>query len=101
MRKKHEQSPLTHAGVWQAIDRLAEKHGMSVSALARRAGLNATTFNKSKRTSKEGKPRWPSTETVAKVLEATGETFAEFVVLVGSAGCAPTRSEDSATAHTE
>ena len=101
MRKKHEQPPLTHAGVWQAIDRLAEKHGMSTSALARRAGLDPTTFNKSKRTSKEGKPRWPSTETVAKVLEATGETFAEFVVLTGSAGRAPSRSEDSAMAHTE
>ncbi len=86
MRGKHAQPPLTHAGVWQAIDRLAEKHGMSTSALARRAGLDPTTFNKSKRTSKEGKLHWPSTETVAKVLEATGETFAEFVVLTASAG---------------
>jgi phage repressor protein C with HTH and peptisase S24 domain len=101
MRRKHAQPPLTHAGIWQAIDRLAEKHGMSASALARRAGLDSTTFIKSKRTSKEGKPRWPSTETVAKVLGATGETFAEFVVLASSAGCAPSRSEDSAMAHTE
>ncbi len=86
MRGKHAPPPLTLAGVWQAIDRLAEKHGMSTSALARRAGLDPTTFNKSKRTSKEGKPRWPSTETVAKLLEATGETFAEFVVLTDSGG---------------
>ncbi len=86
MRRERAQPPLTHAGVWQAIDRLAEKHGMSASGLARRAGLDPTSFNKSKRTSKDGKPRWPSTETVAKVLEATGETFAEFVVLTDSGG---------------
>ena len=86
MRGKHAQPPLTHAGVWQAIDRLAEKHDISTSALARLAGLDPTTFNKSKRITKEGKQRWPSTETVAKVLEATGETFAEFVVLTGSEG---------------
>ncbi len=84
MRRKRTQPPLTHAGVWQAIDRLAEKHGMSASALARRAGLDATTFNMSKRTTNKGKQRWPSTETIAKVLEATSETFAEFVVLTGS-----------------
>ncbi len=90
MRRK---PPLTHADVWRGIDRLAEKHGMSASALARRAGLDATTFNMSKRTTREGKNRWPSTETIAKVLEATGETFAEFVVLTGS--------EDSAMTHTE
>jgi phage repressor protein C with HTH and peptisase S24 domain len=86
MRRKRAQPPLTHAGIWQAIDRLAEKHGMSASALARRAGLNPNTFNKNKRTSREGKLHWPTTETVAKVLEATDETFAEFVVLTGSAG---------------
>ncbi len=93
MRRKRTQPPLTHADVWRAIDRIAEKHGMSASALARRAGLDPTTFNKSKRTTKKGKQRWPSTETIAKVLEATGETFAEFVVLTGS--------EDSAMTHTE
>ncbi len=101
MRRKRAQPPLTHAGVWQAIDRLAEKYGMSASALARQAGLDPTTFNKSKRTSKKGKLSWPSTETVAKVLEATGETFAEFVALTGRARRAPSRSEDSAMAHTE
>ncbi len=84
MSRKRTQSLLTHADVWRAIDRIAEKHGMSASGLARRAGLDATTFNMSKRTTREGKNRWPSTETIAKVLEATGETFAEFVVLTGS-----------------
>ncbi|RDD61059.1 LexA family transcriptional regulator [Ferruginivarius sediminum] len=74
---------LRHGDVWQAIDRLAEKYGTSPSGLARRAGLDPTTFNKSKRETAEGKLRWPSTESIAKVLSATGASLAEFVSLVG------------------
>ncbi len=74
---------LKHADVWRAIDRLAAKHGMSVSGLARRSGLDPTTFNKSKRITKEGKQRWPGTESVSKVLAATGDSFAELVALMG------------------
>ena len=70
---------LRHADIWRAIDRLATKHGMSASGLARRSGLDPTTFNKSKRITKEGKQRWPSTESVSKVLAATGDAIAEFV----------------------
>jgi len=69
---------LQHGDVWRAIDRLAAKNGMSPSGLARRAGLDPTTFNKSKRTTKEGKKRWPSTESLAKVLAATGASLADF-----------------------
>jgi phage repressor protein C with HTH and peptisase S24 domain len=74
---------LSHTGVWSAIDALAARYGLSASGLARRAGLDPTTFNKSKRISREGKPRWPSTESVSKVLEATGSTLGEFVTLIG------------------
>ena len=74
---------LKHADVWRAIDRLAAKHGMSASGLARRSGLDPTTFNKSKRITKEGKQRWPSTESVSKVLAATGDSLAEFVAQMG------------------
>ncbi len=70
---------LKHADIWRAIDRLAAKHGLTASGLARRSGLDPTTFNKSKRISKEGKQRWPSTETVSKILAATGDSLAEFV----------------------
>jgi phage repressor protein C with HTH and peptisase S24 domain len=70
---------LKHADVWRAIDRLAKEHGYSPSGLARRAGLDPTTFNKSKRTTREGKLRWPSTESVAKVLAATNANLMEFV----------------------
>lgn len=70
---------LSHAGIWAAIDRLAARHGLSASGLARRAGLDPTTFNRSKRIAADGRPRWPSTESIAKVLEVTGEHLARLV----------------------
>lgn len=70
---------LRHADIWQAIDRLAAEHGFSPSGLARRAGLDPTTFNKSKRLARDGRPRWPSTESLAKILEAVGASPAAFV----------------------
>ena len=73
---------LKHADVWKAIDRLAREYGFSTSGLARQSGLDPTTFNKSKRITREGKLRWPSTESVAKVLTATGANLAEFVSYV-------------------
>jgi phage repressor protein C with HTH and peptisase S24 domain len=55
---------------------------ISPSGLARRAGLDPTAFNKSKRVTGEGRPRWPTTESIAKVLEATGASFEDFTQLV-------------------
>ena len=77
---------LTHDQIWAAIDALAQRHGLSPSGLAKLAGLDPTTFNKSKRESANGKLRWPSTESIAKVLAATGATLDEFVSLVSRAG---------------
>lgn len=74
---------LKHSEIWRAIDKLALKYGMSPSGLARRSGLDPTTFNKSKRITKENKERWPSTESIAKILNATGASLPEFVRLVG------------------
>jgi phage repressor protein C with HTH and peptisase S24 domain len=82
---------LRHKDIWRAIDRLAEKHGLSPSGLARRSGLDPTTFNKSKRTAPGGKARWPSTESVAKILESTGESLPTFVGLIGERGRPPRR----------
>jgi phage repressor protein C with HTH and peptisase S24 domain len=76
---------LTHAQVWSAIDRLAARAGLSASGLARRAGLDPTTFNKSKRITPDGRARWPSTESVAKSLDATSVSFDDFVSLVSDA----------------
>lgn len=73
---------LTHKGIWQAIDRLAAKYARSPSGLARKAGLDPTTFNRSKRVSHEGKPRWPSTESVSKLLAATGADLREFIEMI-------------------
>ncbi len=74
---------LTHAQIWNALDRLAERAELSASALAKRAGLDPTTFNRSKRITPDGRPRWPSTESVAKALTATGTTMDAFVKLIG------------------
>ncbi len=73
---------LTHSQVWGAIDALAARYGMTASGLAKKSGLDATTFNKSKRSTPKGRLRWPSTESVAKVLEATGASLDEFLNLV-------------------
>lgn len=72
----------SHKDVWEAIDRLAANHDLSASGLARRAGLDSTTFNKSKRFAADGRARWPSTESLAKVMEATGSTLDEFMGLI-------------------
>jgi orotate phosphoribosyltransferase len=73
---------LSHEDVWTAIDRLAQTFGYSPSGLAKQAGLDPTSFNKSKRMSPDGKPRWPSTESLAKILAVTGATMSEFIGLI-------------------
>jgi phage repressor protein C with HTH and peptisase S24 domain len=83
---------LTHAQVWSAIDRLAARAGLSASGLARRAGLDPTTFNKSKRVTPQGRARWPSTESIAKALTATGTPFDIFVALIEQSTGAATRA---------
>ncbi|MCA3629110.1 MAG: helix-turn-helix transcriptional regulator [Methylobacterium sp.] len=75
---------LTHSQIWTAIDTLAQRHGLTPSALAKRAGLDATTFNRSKRQGADGHPRWPSTESIAKILAATGVGVDEFLAIVTS-----------------
>lgn len=73
---------LSHDRIWAAIDALAERYGLSASGLARKAGLDATSFNRSKRTSPDGRDRWPSTESISKILRATGASLDEFMKLV-------------------
>ena len=76
---------MKHEDVWRAIDTLAAENGLSASGLAKRSGLDATTFNPSKRTMPDGRARWPSTESVAKVLDATGASLESFTSLVSGA----------------
>ena len=85
---------LTHKAIWRGIDLLAETNRLSASGLAKRAGLDPTTFNKSKRTTNQGKSRWPSTESLSKILDATGTSMSDFVALIDESGegrPAPTR----------
>ena len=72
---------LSHTRIWSAIDRLAERNDLTASGLARRAGLDPTTFNKSKRAAADGRPRWPSTESIAKILDATRTEIGAFLGL--------------------
>ncbi len=72
----------SHADIWRALDALASAHGLSTSGLAKRAGLDPTSFNRSKRITANGRPRWPSTESLAKVLECTGTSLEDFACLV-------------------
>ncbi|MBP6011253.1 MAG: helix-turn-helix transcriptional regulator [Alphaproteobacteria bacterium] len=77
---------LSHKQIWGAIDALAARHGHSSSGLARAAGLDPTTFNKSKRLGPEGRLRWPSTESLSKILQVTGASLDDFVSLVSRGG---------------
>lgn len=74
---------LSHTQLWSAIDALAERLNTTPSGLARLAGLDSTSFNKSKRLSTDvpPRPRWPSTESLAKLLTATQISLSEFARL--------------------
>jgi phage repressor protein C with HTH and peptisase S24 domain len=88
---------LSHDRVWAAIDALAERYSLSASGLAKRAGLDSTAFNKSKRLSSDGRPRWPSTESLAKIIEATGASLDEFTGLIEGR---PGTGNGASTGHT-
>ena len=73
---------MTHADIWLAIDKMASDHRMTCSAMARVSGLSATAFNKSKRETKEGKARWVSMQSLAKVLNAMNQPMGYFAAIV-------------------
>lgn len=72
---------LSHEAVWGALDTLAHQHQLTPSGLARRAGLDPTSFNKSKRSSADGRPRWPSTESLSKVMDCLSISFSQFATM--------------------
>ena len=73
---------MRHKDIWRGLDLLAERNGLSASGLAKLAGLDPTSFNKSKRKSRDGRPRWPSTESVSRALDAVGLGFDDFASLI-------------------
>ncbi len=76
---------MKHEDIWRALDTLAAEYGLSASGLAKRSGLDPTTFNPSKRRMPDGRARWPSTESISKVLDATGASLEAFTALVSGA----------------
>jgi len=81
---------LTHKQVWNAIDTIAERYGYSASGLAKRSGLDPTSFNPSKRNGPDGRPRWPTMESISRLLQASGATVEEFSdLLTGRRGQPP------------
>ena len=96
---------MRHDDIWRAIDTLAAENGLSSSGLARKAGLDPTSFNLSKRRATDGRLRWPSSESLAKILAATGARLEDFTALVSGARAVPesrtrTRTATSVTAMT-
>ena len=84
----------SHKQVWAAIDTIAERYGFSASGLAKKSGLDPTSFNPSKRNGPDGRPRWPTTESIANLLEAAGATVEEFAdLLSGRKGQPPRRKQ--------
>ncbi len=75
---------LSHQQVWAAIDALAEANRLTPSGLARRSGLDPTSFNKSKRITNSNRLRWPSTESISKALAATNTSLNQFVSFIQS-----------------
>ena len=84
----------SHKQVWAAIDTIAERYGFSASGLAKKSGLDPTSFNPSKRNGPDGRPRWPTTESIANLLEAAGASVEEFSdLLSGRKGQPPKRKQ--------
>jgi phage repressor protein C with HTH and peptisase S24 domain len=81
----------THKQVWNAIDVIAERYGFSASGLAKKAGLDPTSFNPSKRNGPDGRPRWPTMESIARVLNASGAPVEEFMELLMGRKGAPAK----------
>src|ERR1700681_4863086 len=73
---------MKHEDIWRAIDALAVENGLSASGLAKKSGLDPTTFNKSKRRTTDGHERWAGTKSVSKILNATGASLEAFTALI-------------------
>ena len=81
---------LTHAQLWKGLDALAARQGLTPSALARAAGLDPTSFNRSKRfgPGEPPRPRWPSTESLTLALDVAGVSLGDFARLARDAASA-------------
>lgn len=90
---------LSHEAVWAALDALAAMHRLTPSGLARKSGLDPTSFNKSKRITSSSRPRWPSTESIAKALKATDTSLEDYMRLVQESGGSKPRRDARAASY--
>jgi len=72
--------------LWNAIEEIAHSRKMSLSKLARSCGFDATAFNKSKWTRKNGAPSFPNTKTICAILGTLSLTWSDFARYVEKAG---------------
>jgi hypothetical protein len=70
---------------WGVFDEIAKRNGIALSAMSVQTGLDKTSLLPSKR-HHNGEMRWPSTETLARVLNGMGMTERELAeILAGNA----------------
>ena len=72
--------------IWEAVDKLARINGLTPSGLAKKAGLDPTTFNKSKRIRPDGKKRWPSLDSINKITSVCHMSFEDFYHILDETG---------------
>ncbi|MDF1748397.1 MAG: S24 family peptidase [Alphaproteobacteria bacterium] len=65
--------------IWLGIDHLADQVGVSPARLARMAGLDQAVFSAGRRRKPDGELRWPSMESLAKVLQVSNVSLGDFV----------------------
>jgi CheY-like chemotaxis protein len=70
--------------IWDGIEQLARRKGCSLSRFSILAGLDPTALNRSKRFGPDLKPRWPSTETLSKLLTASQTTLTQFCEILSA-----------------
>jgi phage repressor protein C with HTH and peptisase S24 domain len=68
--------------LWETIKELADERHMSMSALAKKAGLDASSFNQRRRFGPDGEPRWPQFPTVLSAMKALDVNFVDFAKAV-------------------
>jgi phage repressor protein C with HTH and peptisase S24 domain len=65
--------------VWRGIDLLADEVGVTPARLARMAGLDQAVFSAGRRRRADGSLRWPSMDSIAKVLKVAEISMGDFV----------------------
>lgn len=74
---------ITQNTFWGVLDAVAERNGMALSTLGKRIGMDKTSLLPSKRVV-NGEMRWPSTKTLADVLNGMNVSVDEFAgILTG------------------